>query len=326
LWSSLPDDELLRVAAEGRLSDPATLERQVRRMLADQRALRLVHNFGGQWLMLRNVQTFAPDPDLFPAFDENLREAFERETTLFLESQLREDHSVVDLLNADYTYLNERLARHYGIGGVYGSHFRRVPLKESDQRRGLLGQGSLLMVTSYPDRTSPVTRGKWLLENMFGTPPPPPPDNVPPLPETGENGQPKSVRERLEVHRRNPACSVCHARMDPLGFALEHFDGIGAWRDIGEGGGPIDASAALPDGTKLDGAEGLRNLLLSYREEFVTTVTEKLLSYALGRPVSAADGATIRGVVRDARAAQYRWSALVLGIVRSVPFQMRRTE
>ena len=262
LWSSIPDDELLDVAAGGRLSDPAELERQVRRMLADPRAAALVENFAGQWLALRSVDGLAPDPNLFPEFDENLREALRRETDLFLESQFREDRSVVDLLRADYTFLNERLARHYGVPGVTGNHFRRVRLSDG-RRAGLLGHGSVLAVTSYGNRTSPVLRAKWLLENVLGTPPSPPPPDIPPLPESGaEAGEPRTVRERLAQHRRNAACAICHAPMDPLGFALENFDALGGWRTL-DAGVPIDASAVLADGaTRFDGPVGLREVLL----------------------------------------------------------------
>jgi mono/diheme cytochrome c family protein len=324
LWSSIPDDELLDLAARGKLRNEKTLEGQVRRLLADDRSKALTENFVGQWLHLRNIRTVYPDPDVFPEFDENLREALQRETELFFESQLREDKSVVELLSANYTFLNERLARHYGIPNVYGNRFRRVTL--SDPRRGgLLGQGSLLTVTSYPNRTSPVLRGKWLLENIVGNPPPPPPPDVPALPDRGEGGKLASVRERLEHHRRNPACSVCHAPMDPLGFALENFDAIGGWRTT-EAGAAIDASGALPSGAKFEGPAGLREVLLDQREQFVRTVTEKLLMYALGRGVEHYDLPTIRAITRDAARNDYRWSSVILGIVRSLPFQMRRSK
>ena len=326
LWSSIPDDELLDVAAEGRLSDPAELERQVRRMLADPRAAALVENFAGQWLALRSVDGLAPDPNLFPEFDENLREALRRETDLFLESQLREDRSVVDLLRADYTFLNERLARHYGVPGVTGNHFRRVTLPDG-RRAGLLGQGSVLAVTSYGNRTSPVLRAKWLLENVLGSPPSPPPPDIPPLPESGaEAGEPRTVRERLARHRRNAACAICHAPMDPLGFALENFDALGGWRTR-DAGVPIDASAVLADGaTRFDGPAGLREVLLERSGQFVETVTEKLLTYALGRGIEHYDRPVIRAIARAAAADDHRWSSLILGIARSTPFRMRRTE
>ena len=330
LWSSIPDEELLVAAERGRLSDPGVLEGQVRRMLSDARASALVDNFAGQWLSLRSVEGIAPDPNLFPGFDENLREALRRETELFFESQLREDRSVVELLSADYTFLNERLARHYGIPGVTGNHYRRVTLAgrgpAAARRLGLLGHGSILAVTSYGNRTSPVLRAKWLLENVLGTPPAPPPPDIPPLPAGGEAGEPRTVRERLAQHRANPACAACHAPMDPLGFALENFDAIGRWR-TSDAGFPVDASAVLADGvTTFDGPEGLRRVLLDRSEQFVETVVEKLLVYALGRGVESHDRPVIRGIVRRAAEDDYRWSSLVLGIVESAPFRMRRSE
>ena len=325
LWSSIPDDELLDAAARGRLFDPAERERQVRRMLADSRSRALVDNFAGQWLSLRNVEGIAPDPNLFPDFDENLREALRQETELFVESQLREDRSVVDLLRADYSFLNERLARHYGIPGVTGSHYRRVTLPD-DRRGGLLGQGSILAATSYGNRTSPVLRAKWLLENVLGTPPAPPPPDIPPLPGGGAAGEPRTVRERLAQHRRNAACAVCHAPMDPLGFALENFDAVGAWRTR-DAGLPVDASAVLADGTTaFDGPAGLRQVLLDRSEQFVETVAEKLLTYAIGRGIEHYDRPVIRAIVRAAAADDYRWSSLILGVVESTPFRMRRSE
>ena len=324
LWSSIPDDELLAVAEAGRLRDPAVLERQVQRMLADERSRVLVDSFTAQWLHLRRMRTVTPDVQAFPAFDDNLREALVRETELFVESQMREDRSVVELLTADYTFVNERLARHYGMPGVYGSRFRRVPLGDG-ARRGLLGHGSILTVTSLATRTSPVVRGKWVLENILGTPPPPPPPDVPDLPEREAGEAQRSLRARLEAHRANPVCSACHARMDPLGFALEHFDAVGKWRTA-EGGVPIDASGALPDGTTFDGLPGLRDVLLARQDEFVTTVAEKLLTYALGRGIEHYDRPALRAIVRDAAADGYRWSSLVLGVARSLPFQMRRAE
>ena len=325
LWSSIPDEELLSLAERGKLKDPAVLERQVRRMLADPRSKALVSNFAGQWLYLRNMKEVVPDPETFPEFDENLREAFLRETELFFGSMLREDRSVLDLLNADYTFLNERLARHYGIPDIYGNHFRRVTLSD-ERRRGLLGQGSILTVTSYPSRTSPTFRGKWLLENILGTPPPPPPNNVPSLTDRGEDGKILSVREQMEAHRVNPACSGCHSRMDPLGFALENFDAIGRWRTTSGNNVPIDSSGVLPDGTKFQGPVGLRKVLLSHREELVSTVTEKLLTYALGRGVEYTDAPAIRKIVRETAAGGHRWSSLLLGVVQSTPFQMRRSQ
>jgi len=325
LWSSIPDDELLDAAVRGKLKDPKVLGQQVRRMLVDSRSKALIDNFVGQWLYLRNIGTVYPDPYEYPEFDDSLREAFQRETELFVESQIREDRSVVDLLSANYTFVNERLARHYGIPNIYGSRFRRVTLQQPEQRGGLLGQGSLLTVTSYPNRTSPVLRGKWLLENILGAPTPPPPPDVPSLPERGEGNKPASVRERLELHRRNPTCAVCHSQMDPLGFALENFDAIGGWRTIGEGRRPIDASGALPSGTKFAGLSGLRSVLLDRREQFVKTVSEKLLMYALGRGVEYYDLPAARKIVRDAASTDYRWSSVIVGIVSSAPFQMRRS-
>ena len=324
LWSSIPDDELLDLAEADRLRDPDVLEQQVRRMLADERSRVLVGSFAAQWLHLRRMRTVTPDVLAFPGFDDNLRDALVRETELFVETQIREDRSVVELLTADYTFVNERLARHYGMQGVYGSRFRRVPLGDG-ARRGLLGHGSILTVTSLATRTSPVVRGKWVLENILGTPPPPPPPDVPDLPEREAGEAPRSMRARLEAHRANPVCSACHARMDPLGFALEHFDAVGKWRDA-ESGVPVDASGALPDGTTFDGLPGLRDVLLARQDEFVTTVAEKLLTYALGRGIEHYDRPAIRAIVRDAAADGHRWSALVLGVARSLPFQMRRAE
>jgi mono/diheme cytochrome c family protein len=322
LWSSIPDDELLSAAERGKLKDPAVLAQQVKRMLADPRSSALVTNFAGQWLYLRNMRTHAPDPAAFPDFDDNLREAFQQETELFIEANLREDRSLIDLLTANFTFLNERLARHYGVPGIYGSHFRRVTFADNS-RGGLLGQGSVLTVTSYPTRTSPVLRGKWLLENILGTPPPPPPPNVPALKDTGESGKPASVRERMELHRKNPVCASCHARMDPLGFALENFDGIGRWRTADEGDTPIDASGVMPDGTKFQGVAGLRAALVAHREEFAYTVAEKLLTYALGRGLEYYDQPAVRKIVKAAAADDDRWSSVILGVVKSAPFQMR---
>ena len=323
LWSSIPDAELLAAAARGELGAPDQLEQQVRRMLADDRSQALSDNFVGQWLLLRNLPSAAPDPNAFPGFDENLREAFERETRLFVESMFREDRSVVDLLRANYTFLNERLARHYGVPNVYGSHFRRVTFGDDEPRGGLLGQGSFLTVTSYPNRTSPVLRGRWVLESLLGTPPPSPPADVPGLPDRGEGGRPASVRERLERHRESPACATCHAPMDPLGFALENFDAVGGWRDA-EAGTPVDSSAVLPDGTRFRGPVGLRAFLVAQRRQFVEAMTEKLLAYALGRRLEYYDRPTVRGIVREAAAGDHRLSDIVLGIVRSPAFQMRR--
>ena len=325
LWSSIPDDELLAAAAAGTLRDPAELEAQVRRMLADSRAAALVDGFVMQWLALRTLPAVVPTPELYPEFDDNLREAFARETELFVGSQIREDRSLLDLLRADYTFVNERLARHYGIPKVYGNRFRRVTFADG-ARGGLLGHGSILTVTSYPTRTSPVLRGHWLLEHVLGAPPPPPPPDVPALPDRGAAGRAASVRERLERHRKNAVCASCHAPMDPLGFGLEHFDAIGRWRAAGEAGGPIDASGVLPDGTAFRGLSGLREVLLERREQFVRTVAEKLTTYALGRGLEHYDMPAVRRIVREAAGDDYRWSALVLGIVRSLPFQMRSSE
>ena len=321
LWSSIPDEPLLQLAERGRLREPAVLEQQVRRMLADSRSKALATNFFGQWLWLRNVATVKPDPKIFPEFDENLRRAFHRETELFLESQLREDRSVLDLLTANYTFVNERLARHYGIPAVYGNRFRRVTYSD-DARGGLLGHGSVLTVTSYANRTSPVIRGKWMLENLLGAPPPAPPPDVPDLKENGENGQPLSVRERLQEHRKNPTCASCHAQMDPLGFALENFDGIGRWRTT-DARTPVDASGVLADGTTFNGPREFRELLRSRRDEFITTVIERLLTYALGRGAEYYDRPAIRTILRDT-ASDDHWSAIVLGVVKSAPFQMRK--
>ena len=322
LWSSVPDDDLLDAAARGVLRDPDVLDAQVRRMLADRRASALVTNFGGQWLHIRNLKAVDPDARAFPEFDDNLRDAFQRETELFLESQMREDRPLEELLTANYTFVNERLARFYGIRHVYGTHFRRTPVNDP-RRAGLLGHGSVLTVTSYATRTSPVVRGKYLLENILGAPPPPPPANVPPLAETGEGGQPPaSVRERMEQHRANPVCASCHARMDPLGFALENFNAIGKWRTR-DGTSAIDASGVLPDGTTFAGPDEFREALLLRREEFVATFTEKLLTYALGRAVQYYDMPAVRTIMRDAAPDDYRWSSLILGIVKSMPFEMR---
>ena len=325
LWSSIPDDELLELAEHSKLQDKAVLEKQVKRMLSDPRSNALVSNFFGQWLQLRRVPGLSPDAAEFPDFDGNLREGFQKETELFLDSMLREDHPLIDLLDANYTFVNERLARHYGIPGVYGSTFRRVTLTD-DNRRGLLGQGSILSLTSYATRTSVVLRGKWLLENILGTPPPPPPPNVPALKDRSDDGRIKSVRESMEEHRANPVCASCHLRMDPLGFAMENFNAIGKWRTTeGEADTPIDASGALPDGTKFNGPSELRKLLIGKSELFSTAITEKLLTYALGRGVEYYDEPFVRKIMRDAAPNDYRWSSLILGIVESEPFQMRRS-
>ena len=323
LWSSLPDEELLGLAERGQLRNPGVLENQVRRLLADPRSQALARNFGNQWLYVRNLRGIAPDPEAFPYSDDNLMQAFQTETEMFFESMLREDRPVTDLFEADYTFVNERLARHYGIPNVYGSHFRRVHLAD-ENRRGLLGQGSILTVTSYAHRTSPVLRGKWVLENILGAPPPPPPPNVPALRDPGTSEQALTMRERMEQHRANPACASCHATMDPLGFALENFDGIGRWRTQ-EGSNPIDSSGVLPDGTAFNGPAELREILLSKREEFVTTVSERLLTYSLGRGLEYYDFPVLRQMMREAAPADYRWSSLILATVNSMPFQMRRS-
>jgi hypothetical protein len=320
LWSSIPDDELLNLAVRGTLSDPAVLEPQVRRMLRDPRSQALVDNFASQWLKLGRLAGVVPDVDESPDFDENLRAAMQQETRLFVASQLREDRSLIDLVGANFTYVNERLARHYQIPGIYGSRFRRVEFADG-VRGGLLGQASILTATSYPNRTSPVLRGRWLLESLLGAPPPAPPPDVPTLKENGADGERHSVRERLEAHRRNPGCAVCHVRMDPLGFSLENFDALGRWRDVSDGV-PVDASASLPDGSRFDGINGLRALLVDHREDFVRTVTDRLLSYAIGRGTEPGDQPAVRKIVRDSAAQDHRWSATILGIVRSTPFGM----
>ena len=326
IWSSVPDEALLDVAERGQLTDPGILEQHVRRMLADPRATALVDNFATQWLHLRNLADVRGDPVPFPDFDDNLVEAFQRETELFLTSTLREDRTVLDLLRADHTFVNERLARHYGLPGIYGNRFRRVTLPDTQQRGGLLAHGALLALTSYPTRTSPVLRGKWLLDTILGAPPPAPPPDVPALPETGEGGRPVSVRERLEQHRNNPVCASCHAAIDPPGFTLENFDGLGGWRTVDEGGEPVDATGMMPSGVRVEGLAGLRALLLEQPEQFVGTVTEKLLAYALGRQLEYYDQPTVRQIVRDAAAEDYRWSSLILGIVESPAFLMRNAQ
>ena len=323
LWGSIPDDELLAVAESTTLSAPDVLDRQVLRMLADPKATSLVQDFAGQWLYLRNIDSVHPTPNEFPEFDHSLREAFKMETELFLEHQLREDRSVIDLLSADYTFLNERLARHYDIPGVYGSRFRQVQL-EGSHRAGLLGHGSLMTVTSYPNRTSPVLRGKYILENFLGAPPPEPPPNVPTLEEESEDGRALSMREAMERHRVNPTCASCHATMDPIGFSLENFDAVGAFRQEFENQ-PIDASGTMPDGDAFAGPAGLRGILLDRSDLFVGTLTQKMMTYALGRGLEYYDMPTVRQIVREAADDDYRWSSIVLGIVRSAPFQMRRS-
>jgi mono/diheme cytochrome c family protein len=326
LWSSIPDDELLDLASRNRLRDRATLRRQVDRMLADARSDALVTSFAGQWLYLRNLAAATPDARLFPDFDDNLRQSFRQETELLFDSIVHENRSVLDLLRATYTFLDERLAKHYGIPGVYGSRFRRVELAPDSIRRGLLGHGSILTITSYANRTSPVLRGKWVLENILGAPPPPPPENVPPLDERRTEGKAPSMRERMLQHRVNPACASCHQLMDPIGLSMEHFDAIGRWRTRSEAGTPIDAAGGLPGGSSFDGVAGLRQAVLARPELFATTMTEKLLTYALGRGLEYYDAPAVRAITRDARAEEYRFASLILGIVESTPFQMRRTQ
>jgi hypothetical protein len=323
LWSSIPDDELLDLAEHGELGKPRVLEKQVRRMLADDRAANLVRNFGEQWLHLRNLESITPDLRLFPDFDDNLRQALRTETEMFFGALVREDRSVTDLLRSDYTFMNERLARHYNIPHVYGSRFRRVALDRDSERGGLLRQGSVLTVTSYATRTSPVIRGKWVLENLIGTPPPPPLPDVPALKDNTVSAN-LSVRERLAEHRANVACASCHNVMDPVGFSLENFDAVGRWRTL-EDGKPVDASGGLPDGNRFTGVEGLEEGLLSRPDVFAGTLTEKLMTFALGRGVEYYDGPAIRKIVREAKASDYRFSAIVLGIAKSAPFTMRKT-
>jgi hypothetical protein len=319
LWSSIPDEQLLSLASQGKLKDPAVLEQQVKRMLTDKRADSLTGNFLGQWLYLRNLKGTSPDPQIFPDFDDNLRQAFQRETELFVGSVMREDRSVVDLVNADYTFVNERLAKHYSIPNVYGNQFRKVTIPDP-ARRGLMGQGSVLTVSSYPNRTSPVLRGKWILTNILGTPPPPPPPNVPPLKEVASG----TMRQRMETHRANPACAACHKVMDPIGFSLENFDAIGQWRSADQGV-PIDASGILADGSTINGASALLQLLAARPEQFVRTMTQMLMTYALGRGTEYYDMPIVRAIARDSSKQNYRFSALVLGIVKSAPFQMKMT-
>jgi hypothetical protein len=324
LWSSIPDEELLNAAMRGKLKDRAVLEQQVRRMLRDPRANALVEGFATRWLELSKIAGFVPDTQLYPEFDENLREAMAEETKLFVGDQLRQDRSVADLLLADYTFANDRLAQHYGIPNVYGSHYR--PVKFSDRRRGgLLGHASVLSVTSYPNRTSVVMRGRWLLANMLGAPPPPPPLDVPALREPGAEGQPKSLRERMEVHRKNPVCASCHQRMDPLGFTLENFDAVGKWRAEADGVA-VDPRAAMPDGSQFAGVEGLRAYLADNKEDFVRTLGGKLLAYAMGRGIEYSDQPAIRKIARDAKSQDYRWSSVILGVVNSAPFRAPAAE
>jgi hypothetical protein len=320
LWSSVPDDELREAAVRGQLKNPAVLERQVRRLLTDSRADSLVSNFAGQWLFLRELKNVRPDS---PDFDENLRRSFQRETELLFRTIMREDRPIIDLLDADFTFVDERLAKHYGMDGVLGSRVRRVTLAENDPRRGLLGHGSVLTVTSAANRTSPVVRGKWVLDNLLGMPPPQPPPGVETnLEKDAAQVKVTSLRQRLEMHRANAACASCHKVMDPIGLTLENFDHVGKWRTM-DGKAPIDASAQLVDGTKLDGPLTLRRALLERSDVFATVATEKLLTYASGRAVQYQDMPAVRTIVRDAARDKYRFSSLVLGIVKSTPFQMR---
>jgi mono/diheme cytochrome c family protein len=326
IWSSIPDDELLDLAAAGKLKDPAVLDQQVRRMLADPRSASLVTNFAAQWLYLRDLEVKRPDEILFADFDETLRQAMQRETELFIDSVVRENRSVLDLLTANYSFLNERLARHYGIPNVKGSYFRRVTFPEGSARGGLLGHGSVLTITSYSTRTSPVLRGKWVLENLLSSAPPPPPADIPSLSTEGtEREKPLTLREAMTRHRANPTCAGCHARMDPIGFAMENFDAVGKWRER-DGANPIDVTGVFPDGTRFEGIAGLRAELLRQRQQFVGTVAEKLLMYALGRNVHYYDAPAVRAIMREAAAGNYTFSSLVLGVVKSRPFAMRQAE
>ena len=320
LWSSIPDDALLEAAGRQKLANGG-FDRQVERMLSDPRSRAFIDNFAGQWLELRNLRNVQPNTDEFPDFDDNLRQSFRRETEMFFESVMREDRSIFDLLTANYTFLNERLARHYGIPNIYGSRFRRVTFIE-EARRGILGQGSILALTSHATRTSPVVRGKWILENILGTPVPPPPPNVPPLKENQDGERPRTMREQMAEHRVNAVCASCHKVMDPIGLALENFDAVGAWR-ANDAGAPIDASGELADGTKVDGVVALRNALVSRPELFAGTFTEKLLTYALGRGLDYRDMPAVRAIVRDAARQNYRFSAFISGVTRSTPFRMR---
>ena len=325
IWSSAPDETLLELAERGRLSDPVVYDQQVRRMLADERGVNtLVEDFAAQWLNLRRLDEVTINTVLFPHYDVSLLEAFGRETELFIRETLRTDSSILDLLSADYTFVNERLARHYGVEGIYGSRFRKVELRDNTQRGGLLAHGALLTVTSYPGRTSPVLRGKWLLDNLLGTPPPSPPGNVPALTEVNTGQIPKGIRERLAQHRSDPVCSSCHTVIDPIGFALENFDVIGAWREFDEVGNPVDPSGNYPGGVEFAGFSDLRDWMLERGDRFAHNVTEKLMTYALGRRVEYYDQPVIRQIVRDAASENYSWSSILLGVVKSAPFKMSR--
>ena len=325
LWSSIPDDRLLDLAEQGRLSDPAVLEQEVQRMVSDPRSDALTTSFAGQWLRLRQLQSSRPGGDYAKNFDASLRQALRRETELFFDSIVREDRPATALLAANYTFLNERLAQHYGMHRVQGSHFRRVELPADTPRRGLLGHGSILTLTSQGIRTSPVQRGVYILEVIMGTPPPEPPPNVPALPDGKVGARPQTMRERMAAHRANPVCATCHSMIDPLGLGLENFDAVGAWRAFEGGGVPIDASGTLPDGRQFEDVNELRALLMQHPEQFVTTLTENLLTYALGRGLEPFDMPAVRKIVRDAAADDYRFQSILLGIVSSYPFQWRST-
>jgi len=322
LWSSIPDDELMNLAIAGRLREPRVLEAQVRRMIADERSDALMNDFTGQWLQLRNLDKVTPDLLMFPDFDDNVRQAFRKETELLFASIVKENRSVLDLLDADYTFVNERLARHYGIKGVYGARFRKVPVTDPN-RRGLLGQGSFLALTSVANRTSPIIRGKYVISNFLNTPPLPPPANVPQLEASAPKDRPSTVREQLELHRANAVCAACHRSMDPIGFALENFNAVGQWQDVTKDGLKIDSAGVLFDGTRVDGPVALRKALLARPEVFVGTVTEKLMTYALGRGLEPVDMPVVRSIMRGAAKNNYAMQSIVLGIVQSSAFQMR---
>jgi hypothetical protein len=323
LWSSIPDDKLLTVAEHNQLHDPKVLRAQVERMLADPKSKALTENFGGQWLYLRRLEYQKPDRRAFPDFDQRLREAMLTETQMFFDSIVHQNSSVLDFLDADYTFVNQRLAEHYGIPGVRGTAFRKVKLDSSLHRGGLLGQASILTVTSYNNRTSVVLRGKWILENILAAAPPPPPPNVPQL-NNEKNGKTMTIREQMEMHRANPVCASCHTKMDPLGFSLENFDAVGAWRNA-YAGQLVDASAVLPDGTKFEGPKGLQDILLSRKNQFVEAFTERLMTYALARGLEAYDMPSVRAVRYAAEKDGYHMNDIIMGIVTSVPFDMRRT-
>jgi len=323
LWSSVPDDTLITLAEEGRLHVPEVLAGQTARMLRDPRASALVTGFAAQWLGMRKAQTFLPDANIFPEFDENLRRALQRETTMFVDSQIAADRSIIDLITADYSFVNERLAEHYGLRGITGERFRRVTFTDR-VRGGILGQGTVLMATSYPDRTAPVVRGFWVLDSLLGMPPPPPPPDIPDLKTVTDDGRPLSMRAQMEKHRENPSCAVCHVRMDPLGFSLENFDALGRWRES-SGGVRVDAASTFPDGTPIDGVAGLRAFIVKHQDSYVQTFVAKMLTYALGRHLDYRDQPVVRAIARDAGASGHRWSAIIRGIVTSTPFLMART-